>query len=376
MSQFNYITNYIKGKKSAKMYIRKPITGPMEGGVNGEDFAREMEYLANEGVDEVTIDINSVGGSIKEGFTIFAAIKDAPFKTTTRVIGIAASMAGIISQAGDKRVILDYGIFHAHGPQVPEGKKVGSDVLNIMLSSLKTMIGARANMSEDKVSEILGKETVLTALEAKDLGLFDEIEQTTGIKPVFVLENGIEELFNLTNKYINKTEQMENLKKFLALENATELEIINSLKEKQAETEADKAKIDELTASLEAKETENEAKVTELNATILELKNEAANELISSCIAKGQLSEESRKSWTDLAVNDFAGTKELLSGLIKPSKASILKNEIGGKKEDKEDRKGWDFQKYSQDDPKGLEALKASDPEAFDALFNAYVDGK
>ena len=374
MSEFNYITNYIKGKKSAKMYIRKPITGPNEGGINGEEFAREMEYLANEGVDEVTIDINSVGGSIKEGFTIFAAIKDAPFKTTTRVIGIAASMAGIISQAGDKRVILDYGIFHAHGPQVPTGKKVGADVLNLMLGSLKTMIGARAKMSEEKVSEILGKETVLTALEAKDLGLFDEIEQTTGIKPVFVLENGIEELFNLTNQFLTKNEQMKDLQNFLNLENATEVEIIETLKAKQIEAEAAAAKIDELTASLATKETENEAKVTELSATILELKNEVAIELISSCIAKGQLSEESRKSWTDLAVNDFAGTKELLKGLVKPSNAAILKNVIAEKKADADDRKTWDFQKYSQEDPKGLEALKASDPEAFDALFNAYVD--
>ena len=203
MKNFDYITNYLPGQKAAKLSIKRPIDKDGAKGINGDDFAKEMDFLAEVGVEEVVIEINSIGGSIKEGFSIFSAIKDAPFKTVTRVVGIAASMAGIISQAGDKRVIMDYGIFHAHGPQVPSGKKVDGDLLSKMLGSLKTMIGAKANLSEAQVSEILGKETVLTALEAKEMGFFDEIEITRGEKPELTLTNDLEALYEMANIYIN-----------------------------------------------------------------------------------------------------------------------------------------------------------------------------
>ena len=160
MEAFSYITNFVSGIKTAKMSIDRPIDKDREEGITSYDFARELEYLVNEGVTDLTIDINSIGGSVVEGFGIFAAIKDSPINITTRVVGIAASMAGIISQAGDKRVIMDYGLFHAHGPQVPEGKVVEATLVNKMLESLKIMISSKANLSEDKITEIMSKESV------------------------------------------------------------------------------------------------------------------------------------------------------------------------------------------------------------------------
>ena len=372
MSKFNYITNYISGTKTAKMYIRKPITEPNQGGVSGEDFAREIEYLAAEGVDEVVIDINSVGGSIKEGFTIYTAIKDAPMKTTTRVIGIAASMAGIISQAGDKRVIVDYGIFHAHGPQSPDGSKVDKKILDIMLGSLKTMISVKANLTEAQVADMLSKETILTAVEALQMGLFDEIEETIGVKPVFKLSNGIEELFTLTNTYINKREKMEELQNFLGLENATELDIINSLKVKEEAAETSKNKIEELENAL----TEKSAEFVALEAKVTELKSAAATKLVSDAVTAGKISEESREKWLKTALNDLGETEELLNGIVKQSKSVSLKNAIAQKVSEDDARKDWDFQKYSQEDPTALEQIKADNPELFEKMLNEYIDAK
>ena len=99
LKKFDYINTFQEGLKTAKMSIRKPIDKDPVKGINGDEFAKELEYLAEMGVEEVVIDINSIGGNIKEGFSIFSAIKDSPIFTTTRVVGIAASMAGIISQA-------------------------------------------------------------------------------------------------------------------------------------------------------------------------------------------------------------------------------------------------------------------------------------
>ena len=81
MKNFDYITNYLPGQKAAKLSIKRPIDKDGAKGINGDDFAKEMDFLAEVGVEEVIIEINSIGGSIKEGFSIFSAIKDAPFKT-------------------------------------------------------------------------------------------------------------------------------------------------------------------------------------------------------------------------------------------------------------------------------------------------------
>ena len=384
MDKFDYITNYMTGRKSAKLSIRRPINRDGVQGINGDDFAREMEFLAAEGVEEVIIDINSVGGSIKEGFSIFTAIKDAPFKTVTRVVGIAASMAGIISQAGDHRIILDYGIFHAHGPQVPKGKKVEAALLDKMLGSLKTMIATRSSLPEAKISEMLGKETVLTALEATELGFFDEIERSKGVTPELIVSNDVEALFEMANEYINNNDKMDKLNKFLELENATEDELLAKVTELKVES----VKVDELTNELESKTSKveelsnelgekillieaSETKLTELENEVKTLKVEAATELIENAVKSGKIKEEAKTSWLNQATNDIEATKSLLSGVSNVSSAADITNEIVG--DEVENRNDWDFQKWGQEDPQGLEEMKNSNPVKFEALINEYT---
>ncbi len=64
--------------------------------------------------DQVIIHINSVGGDVIEGMGIFSAIYDCPKPTIARIDGIAASMAGIISQAADQVEIAQGGMFMIH----------------------------------------------------------------------------------------------------------------------------------------------------------------------------------------------------------------------------------------------------------------------
>lgn len=356
------------------MFIRKPIGG--ENGINGEMFGREMEFLAANGVEDVIIDINSGGGSIVEGFAIYSAIKDAPLNTTTRVIGLAASMAGIISQAGDKRIILDYALFHSHGPQVPKGKTVEKELLNKMLGSLKTMISAKTDLPEEQVSAMLEGENVLTALEAKQKGFFDEIEITKGLKPTLAVNNDIETLYELTNNFLTNKNEMSKLSEILNLENATEDQLVSSVESLQNDLEAKTTELEAKSTELEAKVSqveEAEAKVTELEANISEMKKEAATSLIENAIKSGKIKEESKTNWIEQATNDLEATKSLLSGISSSAKAVELENEIVVD-EVVNERKEWDFQKWGQEDPKGLERMKNEDSEKFEALFNEYLE--
>ena len=368
---FTYINNFTPGQTAAKMSVRRPINADPVKGINGDQFAKEMEFLAANGVQEVIIDINSKGGNIKEGFSIYQSIKDYPGKTTTRVIGIAASMAGMISQAGDERVILDYGLFHTHGPQAPAGQKADAALIGIMRGSLKTILKSKAYITDEEADKLLNSENLFTAVEALNLGFFDRIESTqTSIK--LDLSNSLDELYEMANNFINiKTNKMEKVVSFLGLENsANEDAVLKSLEELKNNAEkvltlenevTEKTdKLKELTETLEAKDLE-----------VTELKTAAAEALINEAVKSGKLNSDLTAKWLEMAKNDLNSTKELLSGLGTSPKAEAIENEF--KAEESENRKEWDFQQWSQDAPKDLEKMKNESPEKFEDLLNDYI---
>lgn len=373
MKNFEYITNYKKEDKAVKMSLRRPIDANPDRGINGDTFAREMEFLASAGVEEVIIDINSKGGNIKEGFSIFQSIKDYPGKTTTRVIGIAASMAGMISQAGDERVIMDYGLFHTHGPQVPSGAKADKKLIEIMKGSLKTILKSKAGITDEESEKLLNGENLFTAVEALNLGFFDRIESSGEVVKLDAT-NTIDELYILANNFLNnhKSNTMKEVITFLGLENeANEEQVLNSVKELKNEA----LKIEELTNSLkEQTEALEIAKkeAEELQNKVKDLKNLAAYDLINEKVKSGLIKSESVETWQKLAVNNLDETKELLNSLSVTVKAEEIEEEI--KPEETENRKEWDFQQWSQDAPKELEKMKNEQPEKFEELLNNYIN--
>lgn len=388
VKEFNYINSYEQGIKSAKMSLRRPIDMDRSKGINGDDFAAEIEFLESMGVEEVTIDINSIGGNIKEGFSIFSAIKDTKMFTTTKVVGIAASMAGMISQAGDRRIIKDYGILHTHGPQTPSGKSADKGMLDIMKASLKTILMSKAEISEDRANELLSKENVFTAVEAMELGFFDEVETTRGLKPSFDVSNSMEELFTMANQFIDdnnqNNKQMKELNTLLGLENEAKeeavFEAIKSLNEKASKVEELENSNDELKSSIETLNNQ----VTELtnglgskDEEISELKNELneslklnAAELIENSIKLGKIKEDSKEAWINAATNDFKGTKSLLEGINEVVNSPVLPIDGGPGSDERND---WDFQQWGENDPEGLKDMQNSHPAKYQKLLDEYV---
>src|SRR5690606_61441 len=65
------------------------------------DFVRELNALKNE---QITIRINSVGGSVPDGLAIYNAIKRHPSKVTIAIDGMAMSIASLIAMAGESHM--------------------------------------------------------------------------------------------------------------------------------------------------------------------------------------------------------------------------------------------------------------------------------
>ena len=133
---------------------------------------------------KIEIIFSSPGGSIIDGFELFDHIQDLRNKghhITTGTLGMAASMAGILLQAGDTRwvghqawVMIHRAAFGAWGKtyeiedEVEFVKRIEERCLDIFTT--------RSKLTKQKIKKNWDrKDWWISAEEAKDLGLVDEI---------------------------------------------------------------------------------------------------------------------------------------------------------------------------------------------------------
>ena len=83
-------------------------------GNTGEEFNFRLEELDLQPEDTLLVIINSVGGSVIEGWGIYNMIKTLPQQVTTRAEGLAASIASLILLAGNKVEMSEVGMLMIH----------------------------------------------------------------------------------------------------------------------------------------------------------------------------------------------------------------------------------------------------------------------
>lgn len=140
-------------------------------GIMGDCFQKELLMLDSMDKKRIQVWINSVGGIVMDGYNIYNAILKSKTKVDTYCFGMAASIAGVIFQAGRNRIMCDYGILMYHNPFGGD-----DDSVKAMRDSITKMIATRSGMTEDEVAKIMARETFLDAEEALTLKLCDKIE--------------------------------------------------------------------------------------------------------------------------------------------------------------------------------------------------------
>ena len=146
-------------------------------GVDPEDFARDLDAIT---APEIEVQINSPGGDVFDGIAIYNALRTHPARVTTRVDGIAASIASVISQAGDERIMLSGSqmmIHEAWGLAIgPAGEhREMADLLDKQNEVIASIYAERSGREPDEFLEAMGSETWMTAQEAVERGLADEV---------------------------------------------------------------------------------------------------------------------------------------------------------------------------------------------------------
>lgn len=150
-------------------------------GTQAKDFRASLDAVEG---NELIVDINSPGGEVMAGLGMFNMLRNwasAEDRTvTTRVTGIAASIASVIALAGDKRVMPKNAFAMVHQASglawgTAEELRDTADVLDKIDNSLKSVYIDRMGVDEAKAAEIMAKDTWLTAEECLELGFATEL---------------------------------------------------------------------------------------------------------------------------------------------------------------------------------------------------------
>lgn len=146
-------------------------------GVNALDLAADLDNIT---APEIRVEINSPGGDVFDGIAIYNALRTHPAKVTTRVDGIAASIASVIAQAGDHRIMVQSSqmmIHNAWGMAVGDHQDHAdmAAVLETQDAIIAGIYAARSGKPVEEFRDLMDAESWLTDQRALELGLADEI---------------------------------------------------------------------------------------------------------------------------------------------------------------------------------------------------------
>lgn len=166
--------------KRANLSIYDEI-GPW--GVTAGAFRQGLDSVKD--ADEIDVEINSYGGDVFTGLSIYNMLKASGKKINVSVMGVAASAASLIAMAGDSRSMPKNSFMMIHNPW---GVSVGNademrataDLLDKIGGSLHETYAKVTGMEDEPLRAMLAKDTWLTAEESLEHGfatvITDEIE--------------------------------------------------------------------------------------------------------------------------------------------------------------------------------------------------------
>lgn len=174
------ITDVLLNKR--KVFITDEITPEL-----CNEVIQQLMVLDEESQDEITVYINSPGGSVNDGLAVYDTIRMLNSPVNTVCMGLAASMGAILFLSGEKRFILPRSEIMIHDPSYGGGKYTGQkpheiqqqlDSLMKKRDILCEIISERTGNSLEEVCKRTASDSFFNAKEAIDFGLATDISET------------------------------------------------------------------------------------------------------------------------------------------------------------------------------------------------------
>ena len=146
--------------------------------VGAKEFVADLSKVTS---NDITVRINSGGGSVFAGFAMYNSLKQHKASVTVRVDGLAGSAASIVAMAGDKIIMPLGSMMFIHNSWTVTAGNSGELIEHAeMLSKIDTTMlevyKAKTGLDEATIKDLMDKDSWLTANEAKNLGFATDIE--------------------------------------------------------------------------------------------------------------------------------------------------------------------------------------------------------
>lgn len=359
---------HVIAKDEEKKSVTISLYGEIGSKLDGDYFAQELNYLGKE-YDEIVIRINSGGGSVLQGLSVFNAILNSPAYTIAHIEGIAASMAGVIPMAADKVIMNDFARIMVHNPFYPDSKNLTNKEKKALehLSDMLTQLLSRRGVEATKMADFMAKETWFTADEALELKLIDEIINTGRKEEA---NNRLQDVAALSTDtfqdFLQSSNQQKDMKILASIfglaAEAGEADIVAKVKDLQAENDTLKATNQEL------KELSDKFKAEKEAAVKAEIES-----LVVKAVKDGFFAEDVKDSLIAEGIKNPESMKTMLNSLKKPAASlsaalAAAGDHLGGAADEKKD-----FHWYQKNDPEALAEMEKREPEKFQKLYDAYL---
>lgn len=147
-------------------------------GVQAKEFAMALSEIPKD--REIVVAINSPGGNVWDGLAIYQQLKARGEKVTTRVDGLAASIASIIALAGHEVQIPENALFMIHDPSgICMGTASEMETMAAELDKhadvLASIYAEKTGDSPEDMRALMRAETWMTGAEAQSSGFADTV---------------------------------------------------------------------------------------------------------------------------------------------------------------------------------------------------------
>ena len=183
-----------KGERAFDIYSRLLkerivfVTGPIEDFMASVITAQLLYLEAENPKKEISMYINSPGGTVSSGLAIYDTMQYIKPEISTLCIGQAASMGSLLLAAGtkNKRLSLPNSRIMVHQPsggfqgQASDIERHAQEILSLR-GRLNEIYATHTGKDLSFIEKSLDRDTFMTAIEAKDFGLIDKVVENRDV---------------------------------------------------------------------------------------------------------------------------------------------------------------------------------------------------
>lgn len=321
-----------EGKESpvAQVYVYGHI-GKGQEGTTAADFMAALSEAQENHAEAVEVYINSPGGDVQEGLSMYHALQHCPLPTRCVVEGIAASIAGVIALGAERTEIVPYGLFMVHDPfsmnagNARELRQQAEKLEKVGLS-LAGIYARKCGRSTEEVLDLMAGETWLNAEESVHYGFCDAVYQLGQAQG----ESRAEAIYNSLRSDGDR----------------------NGLKAIRGED----------------KEAGQHADV---QAQLDTWKKRTIALQLEQALAEGRIVQAQWADWEALFEQDYERAQRLIQHGTQQREGIYDRLRAGS---GSESQRNWTIREWEKEDPEGLLELRRRDPATYHQLFEEYYE--